>query len=286
MKKIFGGINLTWPKLVIMAIIMGVYTAIMAMLPIASDTSFSDLAVTFEVWILFGVFIIMNSKSPIDSALKCLVFFVISQPLIYLVQDVINHSSLFQTYYSNWILWTFSCFPMGFLGYYMKKDKWWGLIILIPILILLGYHLSSYLSETLFSFPRHLLTTIFCIITLIIYPLFIFKNKKIKLCGVVISLIIIVAMFICSMAKPIVYSTDILSSGDEYNFDDTYKVYLVDKKYGDLSIKYEKGIESWMVHAEFKKAGKTEFILEDSNGNKKVFAISIRRDTYEVVEKK
>ena len=101
MKKIFGGINLTWPKLVIMAIIMGVYTAIMAMLPITSDTSFSDLAVTFEVWILFGVFIIMNSKSPIDSALKCLVFFVISQPLIYLVQDVINHSSLFQTYYSR-----------------------------------------------------------------------------------------------------------------------------------------------------------------------------------------
>ena len=47
MKKIFGGINLTWPKLIIMAIIAGIYTAIMAMLPIAKDTSFSDLTVTF-----------------------------------------------------------------------------------------------------------------------------------------------------------------------------------------------------------------------------------------------
>lgn len=56
MKKIFGGFNLTWPKLIIMAIILGVYTAIMAMLPIAKDTSFSDLTVTFEVWIFLAYF--------------------------------------------------------------------------------------------------------------------------------------------------------------------------------------------------------------------------------------
>ena len=52
MKKIFGEINLTWIKVVIMAVVAGVYTAIMAMLPIARDTSFLDLTVTFEVWIL------------------------------------------------------------------------------------------------------------------------------------------------------------------------------------------------------------------------------------------
>ena len=39
-KKIFGGIELTWKKLIIFAIIAGAYTAIMAMLPIAKDTSF------------------------------------------------------------------------------------------------------------------------------------------------------------------------------------------------------------------------------------------------------
>ena len=76
MKKIFGGINLTWPKVIIMAIIVGIYTAVMALLPVANDTSFSDLKVTFEVWIFFGIFIIMNSKSALDSALKCFVFFL------------------------------------------------------------------------------------------------------------------------------------------------------------------------------------------------------------------
>lgn len=74
-KNIFGNIDLTWKKLIIFAIIAGVYTAIMAIIPIAKDTSFSDLVTTFEVWILFGIFIIMNSKSPKESALKCFVFF-------------------------------------------------------------------------------------------------------------------------------------------------------------------------------------------------------------------
>ena len=74
-KKFFGNIDLTWKKITIFAIIAGVYTAIMAIIPIAKDTSFSDLVTTFEVWILFGIFIIMNSKSPKESALKCFIFF-------------------------------------------------------------------------------------------------------------------------------------------------------------------------------------------------------------------
>ena len=153
MKKILSGINLTWPKVIIMGIIVGIYTAIMAMLNIVHDTSFSDLTVTFEVWIFFGILIIMNSKSAKDSALKCFIFFLISQPLVYLIQDVINSSHLFHQYYKYWFIWTIACLPMGFIGYYMKKDKWWGILILTPMLVLLGEEFSAYLSKTMFSFP-------------------------------------------------------------------------------------------------------------------------------------
>ena len=285
MKNILGGINLTWPKVIVMAIIMGVYTAIMAMLGVVHDTSFSDLTVTFEVWIFFGIFIIMNSKSAKDSALKCFIFFLISQPLVYLIQDFVNHSNLFNIYYRYWFMWTIACIPMGFVGYYMKKDKWYGLFILVPILLLLSGEYSTYLSETMFSFPRHLLTTIFCIITLIIYPLVIFNNKIIKITGVTISSLLIVIMSVLCILKPPIYSTDILISGEEYKFDDTYNVYLKDNKYGDLSIVYEDSIETWLVHADFKKSGKTEFVLESPNGEEKIFDLSIRRDTYTVLEK-
>ncbi len=284
MKKLFGGIKLTYPKVVIMAIIIGIYTAIMAMLPIAKDTSFSDLTVTFEVWIFFGIFIIMNSKSAKDSALKCFIFFLISQPLVYLVQDVINHSNLFSTYYRFWVSWTFACIPMGFIGYYMKKDKWWGLLILTPMLLFVGGECSGYLSKTIFSFPRHLLTTIFCIITLIIYPLAIFNNKKVKTAGVVISGILVILVGLLCIIKPPIYSTDILSNGGRYKFDSSYKAYLLNKKYGDLKIECED--EDCIIHAEFKKSGKTEFILESPDGKKTKFDMSIRRDKYIVKEKK
>ena len=40
MKKLFGGLNLTWPKIIIGAILAGAYTALMAILPATKDTSF------------------------------------------------------------------------------------------------------------------------------------------------------------------------------------------------------------------------------------------------------
>ena len=285
-KKLFGDISLTWIKVIIFAIIAGVYTAIMAMIPAAKDTSFADLTISFEVWILFGILIIMNSKSAVDSALKCFIFFLISQPLVYIVQDVVNKSNfyLFRAYYRNWVMWTIATIPMGFIGYYMKKDKWWGLIILTPILVFLGFHLSGFIQDTMFSFPRHILSAIFCIVTLIIYPLVIFKNKKLQIIGCIISSIIIIVMAVLAIVNPPIYSTEILSNNEEHRFDNTYKVYFIDKKYGDLSI--INIIDSWMVHGELKKAGKAEFILESPDGEKSIFEIDIKRNTYHVERKK
>jgi len=260
-QKLFGGINLTWKKLVLFSILAGVYTAVMAMLPIAKNTSFADITISFEVWILFGILIIVNSKSAKDSALKCFVFFLISQPLVYLIQDVINHSNLFLTYYRLWIPWTICTIPMGFIGYYMKKDKWWGLLILVPMLLFLGIHYSGFLGETLYNFPYHLLSTIFCIVTMIIYPLFIFNNKKNKYVGLTISLIIITVMTFVALTNNTTYNTTVLVSDSETDevFDDSYK-----------------------VNAEFKRAGKTNLILEDANGNKTIYEIDVKRNTYDI----
>ena len=72
MKILFGELNLTWPKVIIFAIIAGIYTGVVAQIPQARDTSFADISITFEWWILFGTIIIMNSKSNLDSALNML----------------------------------------------------------------------------------------------------------------------------------------------------------------------------------------------------------------------
>ena len=180
-KKLFGGIDLTWPKLFVAAIVAGVFTAVVAIIPALHDTSFHTITVTFEVWISVGVVIIMNSKSNLDSALKCFVFFLISQPLVYLIQVPfsIQGWGLFG-YYRYWFIWTILCFPMGFIGYWMKKDKWWGYLILLPMIVITAASYSTYFSRFLFSRPRFLLITLFCACGMILYPVVIFKNKKIR----------------------------------------------------------------------------------------------------------
>ncbi len=289
LKKLFGGIDLSWKKIIIFAIIAGVYTAIMAILPIAKDTSFADITISFEVWILFGIIIIMNSKSAKDSALKCFLFFLISQPLVYLIQVPFASMGwkLF-TYYKYWFLWTLLTIPMGFIGYYIKKDKWWGLLILTPILLFIGFHYWGFLKETISFFPNHFISTVFCLLTMILYPLCMFKNKRNQIIGVIISILILLIMTIISISGGMTsYNTTIMvSNGSEgIVFDNNYKVYLKDKEYGKVYIVYEENIEDYMVNADFTKTGKTEFIIESPEGEKTVFEITIERHSYNLSRK-
>ena len=290
LKKIFGGINLTWLKVIILAVIMGVYTGLINQVPFLLDTSFRDLAITFEVWIFFGIFIIMNSKSNLDSGLKCFVFFLISQPLIYLVEVPFLGWSIVN-YYKGWILWTIFTFPMGFIGYYMKKDKWWGLFILSPMLLFLGIHYSGFLSTIIFAFPKHLLSCIFCAATMIIYAAVIFTNKKVRITGIAISCAIIIAGTVMATLNPYMYDTVVMTcdSKSEVFFDKSYKVYLSDESFGTLDVDLYEGEtkedEFYMLHAIFKREGKTDIIIEAPNGEKTVYEIDIRMHDYDIVKK-
>jgi len=288
MRKLFGGLNLTWPKLIIFAIIAGLYTGFMAYLPQARDTSFADISITFECWVLFGTIIIMNSKSNLDSALKCIVFFLISQPLVYLVQVPFSALGwgIFQ-YYRNWFIWTLLTFPMGFIGYYLKKDKWWGLCILVPVMLFVGYHYMGFLREVISFFPNHLLSTIFCAATIIIYSLFIFKDKKIVKACFIIALCILVGMTAVALLQGSNhYNTTLLVEGGELaaEFDDTYAAYLEDENFGKCDIVYEDNIEAYMVNVEFRKTGHTRLILEAPDGTKKYYDVDVERHSYEIKE--
>ena len=288
LKKIFGGVNLTWKKLIMFSVIAGIYTAIMAILPITNNTSFKDITINFEVWILFGIIIIMNSKSAKDSALKCFIFFLINQPLVYLLQ--VPFSSIgfgIFTYYKRWFIWTILTIPMGYIGYYMKNNKWWGILILTPILLLLGSHYYEYLRETMYNFPYHLLSTIFCLITLLLYSINIFSNKAIKITEVIISIFIILIASFMAFTNKIVYNTSILVSDQEKNitFNKNYNAYLEDNKIGRVYIKYDENNEIYLINAEFKKAGKTNLILVDENGHKTIFELTVGNNTFNINKK-
>ena len=287
LRKLFGGIDLTWKKLIIFAAVTGIYTGIMAMLPAAQDTSFSDIAVTFEWWILFGIIIIMNSRSPLDSALKCFVFFLVSQPLVYLVQIAAGSSGFeLLSYYKYWFLVTLLTFPMGYVGYFMKKDKWWGLLILAPMLVLLAVLSSGFFGEALYWFPRHLLSGVFCIAVMFVSVTGIFRDRKVRTAGLILNVVLAAAVAFFVWRDPVVYNTVLMvNDGDlGVKFDDSCDVSLSDPSFGDVSVEFDDGLEDYLVKTVFRKAGRTELSIETIDGDTRTFALNIRRHDFDLTE--
>lgn len=188
--KIFGGLNITWPKLLIFAVIMGVYTALVAML-IPDGNSFHDIAVTPEWWVLPAILIIVNSKKPLEAALKTFVFFLISQPLVYLIQVPFNSMgwNLFG-YYKYWFIITLFTFPGAFIGWFIKKDKWYSGIILSVMTVLLALEGVYFVDSFLQNPPNHLLTIIYCFASIPLYIFLIFKNKAPRIITVIITVLL------------------------------------------------------------------------------------------------
>lgn len=168
--KLFGGIDMKWWKVIVFAVATAVVTFIFLVLPVFDKTSFRNMGVTFDAWILFAVIIMANCKKPLESALKTFVFFLISQPLIYLLQVPFSELGwgLFG-YYKYWFIWTLLTFPMAFAGWYIRKKNWLSLLILSPILFYLTF---TYINSFIFAFrhfPYQLVTALFCLGQVVLY---------------------------------------------------------------------------------------------------------------------
>lgn len=192
-KKLFGGLKITWPKLIVFSVMMGVYTALIATF-VPDGNSFHDIAVTAEWWILPAILIIVNSKKPLEAALKTFVFFLISQPLVYLIQVPFNTMGwgLF-SYYPYWLKITLLTFPGAFVGWYVKKDKWYSGVILSVMTVLLVISGVGYVRSFIETPPNHLISIIYCFG---IIPVFIFGIFKDKIPRIITAVITATALLI------------------------------------------------------------------------------------------
>lgn len=282
MKKLFGEINLTWKKLILFSILAGIYTAVMAILPITKDTSFRDIAIQLEVWILFGIIIVCNSKNPKDSALKCFIFFLISQPLIYLLQVPFSSQGwhIF-SYYGYWFKWTLACLPMGFIGYYIKKNNILSLIIILPALFLLTILGLGYLNQAMNNFPRHLLSAIFCFALIITIILNIFDKAKLKIAA--FSLVTISVIAYSLIRGGIVDSRfEVVKSLDSYNLSGELQITsFIATKHGDVNlIKLD---DSYNVKLSGIKGGNYTFEITDDQNKTILFEYYFDKKKNEVI---
>lgn len=278
--KLFN-INMTWKKVIIFAIITAIYTALINQVPFLKDTSFLDIAISFECWIFFAIIIMVNCKKPLESALKTFVFFLISQPLIYIIEIPFLGVEVLH-YYRNWITWTILVLPMAFFGNYLKKGNWFSLLVLSPALVFLCFLGVDYLESVFIDFPRHLLSSMFCIGSAIFYVLYLIKNRKAKILGLVLVLLLSVSLFIYYKPNKKTYNTILKFSDEEMYFNDNYNVYLEDDL-GTVYIDYE--LEDYCIKAEFNKTGKTIMVLEDENNNKKYYNLEVKNNSFNLKEK-
>ena len=195
--KLYGGINITWPRLILFAVGAAVLTSIFLIVPIFKDTSFAKMGETLEAWIFLAIIIIANSKKPLESALKTFVFFLISQPLIYLIQVPFNWQGwgIFQ-YYRFWFILTLCTFPAAYIGWYIKKKNWLSLVILMPILILLALIAKDGISHVIYEFPHLLLMVVFCFAQILLYLYVFTKNVAQKIAGLLVPIVVVAAMLL------------------------------------------------------------------------------------------
>ena len=288
MKKLFGEIDLNWKKLIIFAVIAAIYTALMAIIPIFDDTSFSDIATYFEWWILFGIIIIVNSKSPKDSALKCFIFFLISQPLIYLLQVPFSPLGwgLFK-FYKYWFIWTLLTIPMGYIGYYIKKKNIFSVIIVLPMLLFLALLGIGYMGKVVENFPHHLLSFIVCFIMIIVIVLNLFDRKKERLICFIITLLFATGLMIWN-GGIVNNEYETYKSLNDYNLvldDDAYISSFIGTKKGDVTLNHiEEGYFSVTLNG--RKGGEYTFTVRDNSNHEYNFEYYYDENDKTVILKK
>lgn len=190
MKKLFFGIEMTWKKVIKFALITGTLTAIVSMVPFLVRSSFNDLAVYLDAWILFALVIIMNCKDAKEAMKKTFVFFLISQPLVYLIQAIFTSEgfSIFR-FYPYWAAITVLTIPGAFIAYQIKKQNILSVLILSVANCLLAYMIAYYISMMKISFPKHLFSSIFCLFLIVLFILSLLDKKKHRIIAAIIALL-------------------------------------------------------------------------------------------------
>lgn len=260
LQKLYGGIEMSWVKVIALALISAVITTVFLVVPIFKDTSFERMGIDFEAWFVLAILIMPNCKKPLDSALKTFVFFLISQPLIYLFEVPFSDMGwkLFG-YYRTWFYWTLLTFPMAFIGWYLKKRNWLSTLIIAPVVVFMTVTGMGTLFDFISDPPKMIVTTVLCLAQTAVFIFAFTSDKKQK--------IILAAIAAVTVAAVIINMNNISYSGDSFLPDGyTYS------ENAELTVEGDEGISvelsdpgQGIVYVNAKKVGTVSFTIKDGD---------------------
>ena len=196
-KKYFGEFNMTWSRVILLAIITAVYTALINQVSFLESTSFQDIAINLECWFLFAIFIIVNCKKWWEASLKCFVFFLVSQPLIYLIEvPFYEYGWEIFRYYESWFKITLLTLPGAAIAFQLKRKNWISVLVLSVAIGYLSAASVGYFRTAMANFPYHLLSAIFCLTLTVFFVLVLLDEKKHRITSLAVVTAVLIAFVI------------------------------------------------------------------------------------------
>lgn len=269
-------IKMTWLKVIIMAITFGAVTAFILLTPSLENTSIHNIGVCFEFWFIPAVLIGINCKKPLEAALKVFVFFLISQPLIYLIQIPFGAMTMadFGGYYRRWLVWTLLMLPGGVAVWLGTKKSWIGVLdAVVASAFLFFFEFSPHLSSLIkHGFPHQLLACILILIEVVLIILIYTKEPKLRIIA-----------FICAVLFCLVglfYQKATLSKASPANYNLGQGEYTV--SYCDDGV--EASVENGQLTVFAESEGTYTVTVKNSNGEERNFNCTLKDGFIDLVE--
>lgn len=199
LERLFGGLKMKWGGVLLFALLAGVYTGAVMLVPALKETSFQDIGISYEWWVVFAVIVAVNCRKCTGAAAKCFVFFLVSQPVVYLVQVLAGTLSfdLAKSFYLNtWLPMTVLTLPGGLIAFFSKKQNMLGAAVLglgntIEAVMGAAYAVSAYAD-----FPHHLLSALFSFASIVVMSLCIQKKAKCRAAALLIPVVLAGALIV------------------------------------------------------------------------------------------
>lgn len=192
-KKIFGGIEMKWSRVIVLAVASAVITAAVCIIPALANTSLRDMGTYPDVWFLYAMLIVMNCKSAKEAGIKTFVFFLLSQPLIYLLQVPFSRLGwgLFM-YYPRWFVFTLCTLPGAMIAFLVKKQTWLSVAVISVANAYLCFMGTQYVKWVTNGHP-HVLSAIFCFGLAAIFGFGLLEKKEHKIAAGIFMVVVTVA---------------------------------------------------------------------------------------------
>lgn len=237
--KIFFETKMTWLRVIALAVGSAILTAAVLLIPGLKETSASYLGVTPEAWFVFALIIVLNCEKPLEAAIKTFVFFLISQPLIYLIQvPFYDRGWEIFMYYPYWLKITILTLPGAVIAWFVKKNNWLGALILSVATGFIGVTLVGSGFTVVENFPGELIRTVFCLLEILVFIFVLLKNKRSRIVCAALTLAVMAAFGYYKMSG----RTDIYRGYYELPAGHTWEIQSTEGYVGNVEIG-EDGLE-------------------------------------------